>query len=114
MFILCLTIVVLETLDIYKNGNILLRQSGITMLIMGNVPVRQEYSFKSKDSQIKQTEWDTYFNWIAESSKGLEHSEMALLKDSLQKANEKWKTREVYLKQKTKTAMNSTAPLYPP
>ena len=46
-------------------------------------------------SQIKQTVWDTYFNWHAESSKSLQYSKVASLKDSLQKANKKLKTQEV-------------------
>ena len=44
--ILYLRTVVLESVDIYKNDNILLRQPKITIAIIGNVPVRQAYSFK--------------------------------------------------------------------
>ena len=37
-------------------------------------------SLKSKGSQIKQTEWDTYFNWYVEASKRLLDSKIASVK----------------------------------
>lgn len=42
---------------------------------------------ESKGSQIKQVEWDTYFNWREEASRRLQTSQIASLKDSLQKDN---------------------------
>lgn len=34
-------------------------------------------SFKSKISQVKQTEWDIYFNWHAETPKSLHDAKIA-------------------------------------
>ena len=50
-------------------------------------------ALEDKGSQIKQTEWDSYFNWHAETPKKLQNSKnlKTSLKDSLQKANEKLK-----------------------
>lgn len=59
---------------------ILLRQPRITMAIMRNVPIGQELHLStlgSKGSQIKQTEWATYFNWHAKASKSLQDSKIA-------------------------------------
>ena len=55
------------------------------MAIMKNVPVRQDFksTLKSKDFQITQTEWDTYFNWYAGASKMFQNSKIASLKDLL-------------------------------
>lgn len=44
---------------------------------------------ESKGSPIKQTEWDTYFNWHAEAHQKFQSSKAASLKDSLKKADEK-------------------------
>lgn len=46
-------------------------------------------AFERKGSQVEQAEWDIYFNWQAEASKRFQNSEIASLKDSLQKDNEK-------------------------
>lgn len=71
---------VLENVDIYANGKILLRQPRITMVIIGNITIRQDCSLKkyyeNKDSQINK-KWNTYFNWDAEASKRLENSKIA-------------------------------------
>lgn len=56
-------------------------------------------ALESKGSQIKQTDRDTYFNWHR-TSKSLQDSKIASLKDDLQKAKEKLRTQEV---PKTKT-----------
>lgn len=86
-------------MDIYKNDKILLRQPRITMATMGNVQldkiIHVRSSVQSKDSQTKQTEWDIYFNWHAETPKSLQDCKIALSKDSLYKANEKLNTQEV-------------------
>lgn len=79
----------LAVVIIYKNGKISQRQSGVTVADMRKVPVRHLRSaFESKGSQIKQTEWDTYFNWHAKTSKRFQSFKTASLKHSLQKANE--------------------------
>ena len=39
-------------------------------------------ALESKGSQIKQTEWDTYFNWYAETSKSLQDFIIPSLRDS--------------------------------
>ena len=87
----------------------------MTTAITGNLPVRQDGSFKSalesKSPQIKQTEWDTYFNWYA--SKRLQESQRASLKDSLQKGNEKVKTQEVPKTKDFKSDVTLTTPLCP-
>ena len=48
------------------------KQPRIAMAIMRNLSIRQDNlrsALESKDSQIKQTEWDTYFNWDADATK---------------------------------------------
>ena len=43
---------------------------------MENVPFKDYFknAFECKDSQIKETEWDTFFNWHAKASKDLKTS----------------------------------------
>lgn len=86
----------------------------ITMTIVANNPVRQDCLFKEYDGKQQfpdqQTEWNTSFNWYSEVSKRLDNSKTASLKDSLQKANEQWKTKR-YLKQKTVRLMWPLLPL---
>ena len=68
------------------------KQPRIAMAIMRNLSITQDNfrsALESKDSQIKQTEWDTYFNWDADAAKRFQNSKIASLKDSLQKGNEK-------------------------
>lgn len=73
----------LAVVIIYENGKISQRQSGVTVADMRKVPVRHLRSaFESKGSQIKQTEWDTYFNWYAETSKSLQDFIIPSLRDS--------------------------------
>ena len=84
-----------EAVDIYKNVKIWIPPR-ITMAIKRSIPIRKDYlrsSLESKDYQIKQTEWDTYFNWHAKAYKRLQNSKTALLKGSLQAASEKLKTQ---------------------
>ena len=52
-------------------------------------------TLENKGSQIKQTEWDIYFNWHIEASKMIQNSQIASLKDSLKKVDEKLKRQEV-------------------
>lgn len=47
LIILCLRTVVLEAVDIYKNGKILLRQPGIIVTLMLDVPIRQIIHLRS-------------------------------------------------------------------
>ena len=54
---------------------------------------------------------DAYFNWYAEAYRSLQDSKTASLKDSLQKANEKWKAQEV---PKTKTIGVMWLLMFPP
>lgn len=71
--------------------------------IMGSVPIRPEHSFKMstwKQGLPNKTEWETYFNWHAKTSKSLQDSKITSLKDSLQKANKELNT-QWYLQQKT-------------
>ena len=56
--------------------------------------------FEGKGSQIKHTEWDTYFNWYVEASESLQDSKRASLKYSFKKANEDRRHKRC-LKQKT-------------
>ena len=44
-----------------------------------DVIVHLRNAVESKDSQIKQAEWDTYFTWYAEISKSLQGSKIASL-----------------------------------
>ena len=63
--ILYLRTVVLESVDIYKNVKISQRQPINTMAMKSSIPIRKDYLIsllESKDYQIKQTEWNTYFN----------------------------------------------------
>jgi len=65
------------------------------MAMKSSIPIRKDYLIsllESKDYQIKQTEWNTYFNWHAKASKRIQNFKTALLKDSLQMASEKLKT----------------------
>lgn len=41
LLMLCVRAMVMEAVDIYKNGKILLRQPRITMAIIRSVPIRQ-------------------------------------------------------------------------
>ena len=91
--------VVPKTVDIYKNGKILLQLDKITHV--RNV-------LESKGSQGEQIEWDAYFNWYTDAYKRLQGSKMSSLKDSLQKANEKLKMQKA-----SKTTPRSP-PLHPP
>lgn len=65
------------------------------MAIMENAPIRQNHSLKKytwkQGFPDQQTEWNTYFNWYTEAPQRLQDSRIALLKDSLQKANKKVK-----------------------
>lgn len=67
-----------EALASYKNGKILLRQLEFTVAIIRSIPIRQIIhlisALENKGSQIKQIEWDTYFNWKAEDSERLQDS----------------------------------------
>lgn len=56
--------------------------------------VHSKRALESKISQIKQIEWDTYFNCYAEACKRLQDSKRASLRDILRKANEKLKPQE--------------------
>ena len=50
------------------------KQSRITVTIMKNISIKQDNfknALESKDSQIKQTEWDTYFHWDADAPQKL-------------------------------------------
>lgn len=71
---------------IYKNGKALLKQPWITIATMEmfqlDKTVHLWSALKSKDLQIKQTEWNTYFNWHAESAKRLQDAKTASLNDS--------------------------------
>jgi len=54
-----------KAVDIYKNVKISQRQSINTMAMKSSIPIRKDYLIsllESKDYQIKQTEWNTYFN----------------------------------------------------
>lgn len=46
LLVLCLRTMVLEILNIYKKGKILLRQPTVIMDIMENVLMRQDHSLK--------------------------------------------------------------------
>ena len=65
---------------------------------------------ESKEYQTRQIKWDSCFNWYAEAYKNLLFSKMASLKDSLQKANEKWKMQEVANTKDDRTDMTVSAP----
>ena len=69
---------------------------------------------ESKGSQIKQVEWNTYFNWREEASKRLQNSQIASLKDSLPKDNKTIKIQEIPKIKDCKTDVNSYSPLSPP
>lgn len=91
----CLRTMILEAVNIYKNGKMLLKQPRLTMAIVGNVSIRQDCSYKNLKVKVLQTEWDTCFNWYTAVSKRLQDSKIASLKYLLHKANEKLKTQEV-------------------
>lgn len=87
------------------------------MAIMENAPIRQNHSLKKytwkQGFPDQQTEWNTYFNWYTEAPQRLQDSRIALLKDSLQKANKKKKiqdTRGTWNKD-LKTNVTLTIPL---
>ena len=84
------------------------------MVILENVSIKQDCSSKkvleSKEYQTRQIEWDACFNWYAEAYKSLHISKMASLKDSLQKANEKWKMQEVAHTKDNRTDVTVMAP----
>ena len=84
------------------------------MVILENVSIKQDCSSKkvleSKEYQTRQIEWDACFNWYAEAYKSLHISKMASLKDSLQKANEKWKMQEVAHTKDNRTDATVMAP----
>ena len=57
-----------KAVDIYKNVKISQRQPRQTMAMKRSIPIRKDYLrslLESKDYQIKQTKWDTYFTWHA-------------------------------------------------
>ena len=80
-----------EAADSYKNGKVLLKQPRIIIATMGmfqlDKTVHLRSAFKSKGFQIKQTEWDTYFNQHAEASKSFQISKIDSVKYLLQKTN---------------------------
>lgn len=56
-----------------------------------------------------QMEWDIYFNWYAEAYRAF-NSKIASWKDSLQKANEKWRTQDEAKTKDDGNDMTLTAP----
>lgn len=74
----CLITVVLENIDVYKNGKISLKQPRITMAIMGNMEIKNIIHLRStlKESDSNQMEWDNCFDWHAETSKRLQDSKI--------------------------------------
>lgn len=112
LLILCLRTMVLEAVDIYKNGKMLLKQSRLTMAIMGNVSIRQDCSCKNLKVQVLQKEWDTYFNWYTAVSKSLQDSKIASLKYLLHEANEKLKTQEIPNTKDNRAAVHTAPSIY--
>lgn len=83
-----------------------------------SIPIRQSIhlrsTLESKGSQIKQIEWDTYFNCKAKDFQRFQDSKIASLEDSLQNANKKLKPQGV---PKTNNSIRltvtpSTAPIF--
>ena len=71
-------------------------------------------TLKSKGFQIKQMEWDTYFNWHVVASRSLQDFKIVSLKNLLQKANKNERHQEVPKTKNIKADMTPTAPLYLP
>ena len=90
----------LGSFNIHKSGKILLKINlELQWPLWGTFPldkiVHLRSALESQGSQIKQTEWHTYFNWYAEAFKRLlQDSKVASLKNLLQKANEKLKANK--------------------
>ena len=82
----------MEAVDIYKNGEILLKQPKITIAIMGNVPVRQGCSFKKCTWKQGFPNQQNGIPLLIVMWKPPEVFKVVSLKDSLQNANEKLKT----------------------
>lgn len=59
------------------------KQLRITMSVIGNIAIREDYlrsTPESKGSRIKQTEWDCYFNWYADTSESLQRFQNNFIK----------------------------------
>ena len=79
--ILCLRTMVPEIINISEDGKFLLKINlELQWLLWGMFQLDKSIylrsTLKSKGSQIRQTEWDTYFNWHAEASLKFQNSFM--------------------------------------
>ena len=85
-------------LYVYKNVKFYW-QSKITLTIMRNVPVRQDFFFYLINAlqdrfPNQHTEWNAYLNWHVEACKSLQDSQIASLEDSLPKTQEVSTTKD--------------------